>query len=160
VSEGKVSQEKANQGQPKPSARRKARRFAMQALYQWHMTGTALGEIEVQFRTENDMRKTDVEYFHDVLHGVGKEAGDLDEIFAPLLDRAVNDLDPIEHAILRLSVYELQHRIDVPYKVVINEGVELAKSFGATDGHKYINGILDKLAPKFREAEVNAVSRR
>lgn len=137
-----------------PAARRKARRFSMQALYQWQMAGADLAKIEAEFRTDNDMSKVDLEYFHDILHGVPKELAALDEIIEPHLDRETEELTPVEQSILRLATYELSHRIDVPYKVVINEAVELAKEFGATDGHKYVNGVVDKLAQQIRIAEV------
>lgn len=146
-------------GKPKASARRKARSFALQALYGWHVADLPLSDIEAHYRTDNDFAKVDGAYFHELLTGVGKNLTELDECLATVLDRPVKELDPIELATLRIGVYELMFRIDVPYKVVINEGIELAKTFGATDGHKYVNGILDKLAPRLRSAEVNA-SRR
>ena len=141
---------------PSPSARRKARRFTVQALYQWQMTGTNLGEIETQFRVDNDLRKTDVEYFHELLHGIPKCINELDGYYVPFLDRELKDLDKVELAILRIGVYELSKRVDVPYKVAINEGIELVKYFGATESHKYINGILDKVAQKLRVLEMKA----
>ncbi|UTW47596.1 transcription antitermination factor NusB [Bacterioplanoides sp. SCSIO 12839] len=137
-----------------PAARRKARRFAVQAIYQWQLAGANLAAIEAEFRTDNDMSKVDLEYFHDILHGVPREKADLDKKIEPLLDRRLDELTPVELAILRLGAYEMVHRIDVPYKVVINESVELAKTFGATDGHKYVNGILDKLAQRDRMVEI------
>ena len=136
-----------------------ARSFALQALYGWHVADLPLSDIEAHYRTDNDFAKVDGAYFHELLTGVGKNLTELDDCLATVLDRPVKELDPIELATLRIGVYELMHRIDVPYKVVINEGIELAKTFGATDGHKYVNGILDKLAPRLRSAEVNA-SRR
>lgn len=140
----------------KTAARRKARRFAMQALYQWQMTRDSLSGIETQFRTDNDMRKTDVDYFHEILHGVPECLDDIDTAIKPFLDRELNELDQVERAILRLSTYELIKRVDVPYRVVINEGIELAKTFGATESHKYVNGILDKVAQRARYQEMNA----
>lgn len=137
-----------------PAARRKARSFALQAIYQWHMAGADLAQIEAEFRVDNDMSKVDLEYFHDVLHGVPRELSTLDKIIAPQLDRNADELTPVELSILRLATYEMEHRIDVPYKVVINEAVELAKSFGATDGHKYVNGVVDKIAQQVRAVEV------
>lgn len=137
-----------------PSARRKARRFAMQALYQWHISSNNLTQIEAEFMVDNDMVKVDTEYFKDVLHGVPRELSKLDAAITPYLDRDISDLTPIELTILRIGVYEFSHRIDVPYKVVINEGVELSKKFGASEGHKYVNGLLDKLAQKLRLEEV------
>lgn len=139
---------------PKPSARRKARKFATQALYQWQMTQHNLNEIETQFRVDNDMRKTDTQYFHELLHEVPGAVNELDSYFEPYLDRDKDELDKVELAILRIGTYELAKRIDVPYRVVINEGVELAKIFGATDSHKYVNGILDKVAQKLRLMEI------
>ncbi|SIS86390.1 NusB antitermination factor [Thalassolituus maritimus] len=137
-----------------PAARRKARRFALQALYQWQVSGSGLGDIEAEFRTDNDMSKVDDEYFHDILHGVPKEKSVLDDKIQPFLDRRLDELTPVELAILRLGAFEMCHRIDVPYKVVINEAIELAKTFGATDGHKYVNGVLDKLAQRERMVEI------
>ncbi|NPU95368.1 MAG: transcription antitermination factor NusB [Gammaproteobacteria bacterium] len=141
---------------PSPAARRKARRFTVQALYQWQMTGANIGVIETQFRTDNDMCKTDVAYFHELLHEIPKCVNELDETFRPLLDREIKDLDRVELAILRIGTYELSKRPDVPFKVAINEGIELAKYFGATESHKYVNGILDKVAQRLRVQEMKA----
>ncbi|MBL4865840.1 MAG: transcription antitermination factor NusB [Pseudomonadales bacterium] len=137
----------------KPAARKKARRFLLQAMYQWQLAKTPIDELEEQFRTDFDMKKADIEYFHDVLQGIPQHVNDLDRHIEPYLDRRLDELDPIELGILRIAVYELTQRVDVPYKVVINEAVELAKLFGATDGHKYVNGVLDKLAQKLRVME-------
>jgi len=139
-----------------PAARRRARHYGMQALYQWQMTKTALGEIELQFLADYDFTKTDVEYFHDIIHTIPANLAELESAFVPFLDRSIDDLDPIELALLRLGSYELVKRIDIPYKVSINEAVALAKKFGATDGHKYINGVLDKLAREVRVIEIDA----
>ncbi len=137
-----------------PSARHKARRFALQALYSWQIGGEEATAIEAYYRAENDMRKTDVGYFHELLREVVARAAQLDVHYAVFLDRPVKDLDPIERAILRIGTYELHHRVDVPPRVAINEGIELAKEFGATDdSHKFINGVLDKVARKLRAAE-------
>jgi N utilization substance protein B len=136
--------------------RRKARHYGMQALYQWHMAGATLSDIEAEFRSEYDFAHVDLEYFQALLHGVPASVDELDAAFEPLLDRKLDDLDPIERTLLRMGVFELRERQDVPYKVVINEAVSLAKKFGATDGHKYINGVLDKAARQLRELEVNA----
>ncbi|PTU74140.1 transcription antitermination factor NusB [Pseudomonas mangrovi] len=148
------SQEPAPKAKGRIATRRVARTLAMQALYQWHVAGQSLNEIEAQFRVDNDFSGVDGAYFHEILHGVPRLKTELDELIAPCLDRALDELDPVELAILRLCAYELQQRVDVPYKVVINEGIELAKVFGATDGHKFVNGVLDKLAPRLRAAEV------
>ncbi|MCP8464111.1 transcription antitermination factor NusB [Pseudomonas sp. ZM23] len=139
--------------------RRKARSLAVQALYSWQMAGQSLNEIEATFRTDNDFSDVDGAYFHEILHGVPRLKGDLDKEFTPCLDRALEEVDPVELAILRLATYELRNRLDVPYKVVINEGIELAKTFGATDGHKFVNGVLDKLAPRLRAAELRGAKR-
>ncbi|MFS1522930.1 transcription antitermination factor NusB [Microbulbifer sp. 2304DJ12-6] len=138
------------------SARRKARHYAMQALYQWQIAGASLTTIEAEFHADNDMSKTDVAYFRDLFHGVAKNLDTVEDTFTPYLDRSVEDLDPVSRALLRMSAYELQHRMDVPYKVVINESVALAKKFGPTDAFKFINGILDRTAATLRAAEVAA----
>jgi N utilization substance protein B len=143
----------------KTAARRQARSLAMQALYQWHMAGQAINEIEAQFRVDNDFIGVDGAYFREILHGVPQQKAEIDSSFMPFLDRPLEELDPVELAILRLSTFELRNRLDVPYRVVINEGIELAKTFGATDGHKFVNGILDKLAPRLRGEEIRANKR-
>ena len=150
----------ADAGKPSKSAkRREARQLATQALYQRHMAKQSLNEIEAQFRVDNDFSGVDGAYFHDILTGVARQKTELDASFAPFLSIPLEELDPVELAILRLSAWELTSRVDVPYKVVINEGIELAKVFGATDGHKFVNGVLDKLAPVLRAAEVKAAKR-
>jgi N utilization substance protein B len=138
--------------------RRKARHYGMQALYQWHMAGASVSDIEAEFREEYDFSHVDLEYFQALLHGVPGCVDELEAVFSPLLDRKIDDLDPIERTLLRMGIFELAHRIDVPYKVVINEAVALTKKFGATDGHKYINGVLDKAARQLRKVEVDAAS--
>ena len=143
----------------KTATRRKARSLAMQALYQWHMAGQSINEIEAQFRVDNDFAAVDGAYFRELLHGVPSLKTELDELLVPCLDRPLDELGPVELAILRLSTFELRNRVDVPYRVVINEGIELAKVYGATDGHKFVNGVLDKLAPQLREAEVRGAKR-
>jgi len=137
-------------------ARHLARKRAVQALYMWQMTGENVSDIEAQFLTEHDMKNVDLKYFKELLHQVPAHVQELDDHISPLLDRPFNELDPVECAIMRLGVYEFQHRIDIPYRVVINEAVELAKIFGAEEGHKYVNSILDKVAKKIRSIEVNA----
>lgn len=133
-----------------PALRRKARQLAMQALYQWELASASLVDIELEFREDNDMKKVDADYFSELLHEIPALKSDLDDLIKPLLDRDMSELTPVELTILRLSGYELLKRPDVPFRVIINEGVELAKTFGATDGHKYVNGILDKLARELR----------
>lgn len=134
--------------------RSNARRCAMQALYQWHMTNQDVEEVVEQYRTEHDLAKVDIAYFEELLRQTVARVNELDGYIAPVLDRPVREVDPVEMAILRLSTYELVGHLDVPYRVVINEAVELAKTFGAANGHKYVNGILDKLATSLRAQEV------
>lgn len=138
---------------PGVAQRRKARRLILQALYQWQLSGGELYEIEAQFRAEF-IGKTDWDYFHEVFNAIPAQADELLGLAAPHLDRAVKALDPVERAILLIGAFELKHRLDIPYRVVINESVELAKSFGATESHKYINGVLDKLARTLRPQEL------
>ena len=138
--------------------RRKARHYGMQALYQWHMAGASLGDIEAEFRGDYDFSQVDLDYFQALLHGVPACVDELESALAPRLDRKLDDLDPIERTLLRMGMYELTQRIDVPYKVVINEEVALAKKFGATDSYKYINGVLDKAARQLRKVEIDAAS--
>ena len=137
--------------------RRKARHYGMQALYQWHMAGAAVSDIEAEFRTDYDFSNVDLEYFQALLHQIPASMDELDDAIEPLLDRKLSDLDPIELTLLRMGMYELTWRIDVPYKVVINEEVALAKKFGATDSHKYVNGVLDKAARHLRKVEIDSV---
>lgn len=139
----------------KLSERHKARRMLLQALYQWHMAQAPVNEILAEFLVYYKGR-IDRDYFKEVFVGVTSQAEALDEQIAPLLDREISKLDPVERALLRLGTYELKERIDVPYRVVINEAVELAKVYGATESHKYINGILDRASKTLREAETRA----
>ncbi|MDG2461532.1 MAG: transcription antitermination factor NusB [Luminiphilus sp.] len=133
--------------------RRKARHFGLQALYQWSMAGSTLSDIEAEFRMDNDFRHTDGEYFAALLRGVASDVDALETLFSPCLDRTLDELDPIERNLLRMGTFELRDRIDVPYKVVINEAVSLAKKFGATESHRYINAVLDKVARELRTVE-------
>ncbi len=135
-------------------ARRHARRAALQALYQWQMTAQDPADIERQFREEQDMGRVDAEYFHDLVHGVAAGVEALDAHLAPLLDRPIPQVDPVERAILRLAAYELAERPEVPYRVVINEAVDIARRFGAEQGHRYVNATLDRLARQLRPLEV------
>lgn len=135
--------------------RTRARRTAVQALYQWRMAGQDLRDIEVQFFQNQDMRKVDTDYFRELLHQIPARVGDLDEQISPVLDRPFNQVDPVEQAILRIGAYELANRPEIPWRAVINEAIELAKMFGGEQSHRYINGILDKLAARLRPAEVS-----
>ncbi|WP_299179991.1 transcription antitermination factor NusB [uncultured Neptuniibacter sp.] len=136
------------------SQRRSARSFALQALYSWTLAGQPLHELEAQFRVDNDMRDTDVRLFSELLQNIAASKSELDASFTDFLDRQVEELDPIELNVLRIGAYELSKRMEVPYRVAINESVELAKKFGATDSHRYVNGVLDKLAQRVRMAEI------
>ncbi|MGM0629819.1 MAG: transcription antitermination factor NusB [Pseudomonadota bacterium] len=136
----------------KPAARRKARKLAVQAIYSWQLSQNSFSDIEAQFLTENDTSKVDVDYFLELVRGVGGHHRTLDDALEPFLDRPIKELDPIELAVLRLAAYELRERVDVPYKVAINEAIELAKSFGADESHRFVNGVLDKAVDTFRPA--------
>jgi len=155
----KPSAPKKNKPQAKAkiplAQRRKARTLIVQALYQWYISKSDPLEIEAQFHEQNG-GKIDWEYFSEVFLEIPKQQEALDKHISPLLDRELNSLDPVERALLYLGTFELANRIDIPYRVVINECVELAKTFGATDGHKYINGVLDKLAKSLRSVEFSS----
>lgn len=144
----------------KPKEKQKARRMLLQALYSWDVGGTDLVDIEAEFHTDNDMSKVDTALFHTILFGVPKNLAQIDATYSSYLDRENKQLDPVSRAVLRLSSYEMVFSIDVPYKVVINEGVNLAKTYGPTDAYKFINGVLDKVAIEHRAAEVAANKRR
>ena len=135
------------------AARSRARRRALQALYAWQLSGSHMNAVIEQFRHEQDMEIADLEYFEDLLHGVEKHVDALDASLRPHIDREVSQIDPIERAALRLAAYELGYRPDVPYRVVINEAIEVTKRFGADHGHSYVNGVLDKLAAQLRTVE-------
>lgn len=136
-----------------------ARRCAVQALYQWQVTGQDVEEIYQQFLVERNMSKVNVEMFKELLSGVTKEFDKLDEKIQPYLDRDIAEVDPVERAVLRLGTYELMFKLDVPYRVVINEALEAVKTFGAEHGHRYVNGVLDKVAKDLRQLEVKRNSR-
>ena len=140
----------------KPKARRLAREFAVQAVYSWQMSKNPVEQIELSIVTSNNMQKVDTEYFLELLRSVVKDCADLDKKIKPYLGRLPEELDPVEKAILRIATYELVARIDVPYKVSINEAVNLAKKFGPEDSHKFVNGLLDKVAIEVRALEVAA----
>lgn len=138
------------------SAKTKARQCAVQALYQWQMTGQNISVIERQFHEDDRLKNAQKSYFSDIFHGIPRELDKIDAAIAEFVDRGVEEIDPVERAILRIGAYELMHKVDVPYRVVINEGVELAKSFGADGSHKYVNGVLDKVAQQQRKIEIAA----
>jgi transcription antitermination protein NusB len=134
-------------------ARSVARKIAMQALYQWQLTGHSAAELRKQFLEDENSAGADTEYFGELLEGCLEGSADIKAVLATLVDRPLEQLDPVEAAILMIGIFELQHRLDVPYRVTINEGVDLAKRFGATDAHKYINAVLDRAAGELRPTE-------
>jgi transcription antitermination protein NusB len=140
-------------------ARSLARKFAMQALYQWQLTGQSCAELRNQYTAEQGFPDADRDYFEALLTGTTEGRESLDVALGSLLDRPVAQLDPVEHAVLLIGLYELRAQLDVPYRVVINEGVDLTKRFGATDGHKFVNAVLDRAARTLRAAEQSAATR-
>ena len=139
-----------------PAARSRARRRALQALYAWQMARAPIAQVIEEFQHEQDMEIADLGYFEALVRGVEKHVVELDTALGAFLDRGMDVVDPIERAILRIAAYELLHRPDVPYRVVINEAIEVTKRFGAEHGHTYVNGVLDKLAAEWRSAEFGA----
>ena len=135
--------------------KRRARKLALQALYQWLMSGSELYEIEAQFRVANNMEKVDDEYFCRLLHGVPAHIVVLEEALTPFLDRPIHGLNPIELTVLRMGAFELYNCPEIPYRVVLNESVTLTKEFGSQDGHRYVNGVLNNLAKIIRDVEIN-----
>ena len=136
------------------SGKRRARKLALQSLYQWLMAGTVLTDIEAQFSAANNMDKVDVEYYRRLIYGIPKELAVIEEALTPFLDRHIQSLNPIELTILRLCAFELFHCPEIPYRVILDESVSLAKAFGSQDGHKYVNGVLHNLAQTARKTEI------
>ena len=147
-------------GKPKAgagkSARRRARELALQGLYEWLVGRAELAAIDAHMREQEGFERCDSQHFDALLHGVAREAAALDAVLVRHADRKASEMSPVEHGVLLIGAYELAHCVDVPYKVAINEAVELAKTFGGTDGHKYVNGVLDRLAATVRADEVAA----
>ena len=141
---------------PAKSARRRARELALQGLYQWLLNRNDPGVVEAHLQDAQGFNKADRAHFDALLHGAIREETTLTESFTPFLDRPVAELSPVERAALLVGAYELVHCVDIPYKVVINEAVELTKTFGGVEGYKYVNGVLDKLAAQVRAVEVAA----
>jgi transcription antitermination protein NusB len=138
------------------SSRRRARELALQGLYQWLLSGTPVATIGAQLAESDGYGKCDTRFFNGLWRGVTGEFDTVQAAFAPYLDRAPEQLSPVEKSVLAIGAWELLRTPDIPYRVVINEAVELAKAYGGTDGHKYVNGVLDKLATALRAAEVGA----
>lgn len=137
-------------------AKSNARKCAVQALYQWQMSGDSLSRIETYFLEEQHLKGAQKSYFTELFHGVPKQLDVIDAALSEFVDRPVEKIDPVERAILRAGAYELLYRLETPYRVIINEGVNLAKEFGAEGSHRYVNGILDKVAQKLRSVEIAA----
>ncbi|MBI3223174.1 MAG: transcription antitermination factor NusB [Nitrosomonadales bacterium] len=138
------------------SPRHRARELALQGIYQWRVTAGDDAQIEKQIQAEKNLGRYDKALFSKLLRGALSQHADIEALLTPHLDRPLAELSPVEFAVLLLGAFELSQNLEVPYKVVINEAVELAKSFGGTDGHKYVNGVLDKLAPQLRAVEFGA----
>ena len=144
----------------KPQMRRAARKFAVQAIYSWQLNHQPVQQVEMQFLAEKEFKQCDGAYFQELLRGVVDDLDALNDLLKPMMHLTLEEVDPVELAILRMAAYELKTRIDVPYKVVINEALEQAKVFGATDGHKFVNGVLDKLARQLRAVEIAAMQKK
>jgi N utilization substance protein B len=151
-----MAEEKKPRKASAKSARSRAREFALQALYQYQVGGNEAQAIDAFTRDLAGFHKADALHYDSLLHGCIKEAAELDAAILPLLDRKMQEISPIEHSIMWIGAYEFQHCLDVPWRVVLNECIELAKEFGGTDGHKYVNAVLNGLAPKLRPVEVEA----
>lgn len=146
--------------QPTASQRHRAREAVIQALYQWELSGYPMTQVAAMFRADNDLKRADIAFFHDALTAIDHTHQTLVDSLKPYLSRELSELTPIERNILLLGAYELSARIDIPFKVVISEAVALSKKFGATDGHKFVNGVLDQLAANARAIEVQALGTR
>lgn len=142
------------------SARRRSRELATQGLYQWLLSGSPGGEIDAQLRGAQGFDKADHEHLDAILHGAIRDSDALSAAIAPCLDRPIEQLSPVERAVLLVAAFELKNHVDIPYRVVINEAVELAKTFGGADGYKYVNGVLDKLSAQLRVDETQAARKR
>lgn len=135
--------------------KRKARRLALQALYQWHMTELDCHEIEVQFRLNNDFDKIDGDYFKRLLYGISGNCANIDALYESYLDRNIDSINPVERCLLRIGAYELANILETPYKIILDESVNMSREFGATDAHKYVNGVLNQVAKKLRNTEIS-----
>lgn len=139
-----------------PSKRRKARRYAVQGIYQWQLTDNPPAEIYETMLVDVNQNKTDLPYFEELITKVPEFVEEIDSVLSPKLSRKMTEVDPVERAILRIATYEFLHRLEIPYRVVINEAIEQAKTFGAEDGHKFVNAVLDKVSADVRSVEVEA----
>jgi N utilization substance protein B len=137
------------------NAKRRARKLALQALYQWLMSGHDIHEIEVQFRVANNMEKVDTDYFCKILHGVPEHLPTMEAKMIPFLDRPIQGLNPVELSVLRLGTFELLFCPEIPYRVILDESISLAREFGSQEGHRYVNGVLNKVARDVRAVEIS-----
>lgn len=149
-----MNNSRANKNIGQNKARRYARERALQALYQWELAGGDVSTVRAEIIDRQEMSLVDQDYFITLFDGIAKDPDAIDEQMVPALDRPISDLDPIERCILRISVYEFMHCLEIPARVVINEAIEVTKRFGADQGHKYVNGVLDKLAIAHRPLEM------
>jgi transcription antitermination protein NusB len=145
-----------NNNAPSATERHNARHYALQAMYQWQVAGAAITDIEQEFLVEHIDKKIDMPYFKELIHGIPTQVDVIDEAIKPFLKRSMSDIDPVELAVLRVATYELLKRPDVPYRVIINEALQLTKKFGSIEGYKFVNGILDKIAKANRSIEINS----
>ena len=141
------------------SGKRRARKLALQSLYQWLMADADLHDIEAQFSAANNMEKVDVDYYRRLLYGIPKNLTDIEAAIIPFLDRPIESLNPIELTILRVCTFELYHCVEIPYRVILDESVSLAKAFGSQDGHRYVNGVLHNMAQTVRKIEIESTKR-
>ena len=155
VNETIMNADNNNPGKLNPAARRLARQYALQAMYQWQLADAAIKDIELDFLQNQINKPIDLEYFKVLLHGVPEQLTEIDQAIQPFTGRHFDEIDPIELGVLRLATFELLHRLDVPYRVVINEALELTKKYGSVEGYKFVNGVLDKVARSIRQTEVN-----
>lgn len=144
-----------NQQPLNPVARRNARRYALQAMYQWQLSEASLSDIESEFLLYHIDKNIDMPYFKELLYGIPAHQKEIDLTMGPFIDRSLREIDPVELSVLRVAIYELLKRPDVPYRVVINEALELTKKFGSIEGYKFVNGVLDRVARKTRSVELN-----
>lgn len=151
-----IGKKTSPQKSPAKSARRRSRELAVQGIYQWRLTGADLAQVEKQMREEKNLGNYDAKFFGELLRGVLTQHVDLEAALAPHLDRPLDELSPVELSVLLLAAYEFLQHPEIPYRVIINEAIDLAKTYGGTDGHKFVNGVLDKLAAKVRAVEVQA----
>lgn len=144
-----------NKNESSNATRHNARHYALQAMYQWLMTEASITDIESEFLQLHVDKKIDLDYFKELIHGIPENQEDIDNAIKPFLNRSMRDLDPVELSVLRLATYELIKRPDIPYRVIINEALELTKKFGSVEGYKFVNGVLDKIAKQLRATEIN-----